>query len=69
MRKFPAIVPLIFFAAIFPLIAFTQEPLAWDVRALSQIIPGAPVGDFFYDTATGLTQGTNGIFVQYGGTV
>jgi lipopolysaccharide assembly outer membrane protein LptD (OstA) len=68
MRKFPAIAALIFIAAIFPSIApAQQEAPSWEMWALNQIIPGAPVGtlDIVGDMATG----TNGICVKYGGTV
>src|SRR5471032_2483693 len=67
MRNLSAISALIFFAAIFPLVSVAQEAPSWDVRGLNQIIPGAPVAsvDMEGDTVTG----TNGIFVQYGGTV
>jgi hypothetical protein len=67
MRRLSAISALIFFGSIFPLISFAQEPPSWEVMALNQIIPGAPIGsvDIVGDTATG----TNGICVKYGGTV
>lgn len=67
MRRFPAIVPLILFAAIFPLAALAEEPLKWDVRGLNQIIPGSPVADV--EIAGETMTGTNGIFVQYGDSV
>jgi hypothetical protein len=67
MRRFPAIAPLIFFAAIFPFVSIAQEPLAWDVRGLNQVIPGAPVATI--DIVGETTTGTNGICVQYGETV
>ena len=67
MRKIPAIAALVFLSVISYPVAFAQEPLAFDVRGLNQIIPGAPVGvmDYVGDTVTG----TNGICVSYGGTV
>ena len=67
MRKLPAIVPLVFFIAAFPFITLAQEQQSWEMWALNQIIPNAPIGnvDFIGDTMTG----TNGICVQYGDTV
>ncbi len=69
MRKFPAIVPLIFFAALFPLVSLAQEPLAWELGGLNQIIPGAPVGVLEMDISGKTVTGTNGIYVKYGDTV
>ena len=63
MRRLPAIVSLVLLCALFPFVARAQEQPSWDVRALKQIIPGAPDGsvDVVGDTA----YGTN-VFVQYG---
>ena len=63
MRRLSAIVPLVFLFALFPFVARAQQQPSWDVRALKQIIPGAPDGsvDVVGDTA----YGTN-VFVQYG---
>jgi lipopolysaccharide assembly outer membrane protein LptD (OstA) len=58
----PVIVPLVFLSALFPFVARAQEPPSWDVRALSQIIPGAPAGSV--DVVGDKAYGTN-VFVQY----
>jgi lipopolysaccharide assembly outer membrane protein LptD (OstA) len=54
---------LIFFGSFFPLISFAQEQPSWVVRALKQIIPGAPDGSV--DIVGNTAYGTN-VFVQYG---
>ena len=66
MKRLHAIVPLVFLFALFPLIAFAQEPPSWEIWSLNKIIPGAPDGsvDFVGDTATG----TN-LCVKYGESV
>jgi lipopolysaccharide assembly outer membrane protein LptD (OstA) len=69
MRKFPAISALIFFAALFPSVSFAQEQSSWEVMALNQVVPGAPVGNVVYDMSSGLAHGTNGVCVRYGGSV
>jgi hypothetical protein len=67
MRPFPAIAALALLSAIFPLITCAQESPAWDIRALSQVIPGGPVGSFTMQGST--IAGTNGVYVKYGATV
>jgi LPS-assembly protein len=69
MRKLPAIVPLVFFTAAFPIISLAQEQQAWEVQALNQIVSGAPVGNVTFDMASSTAHGTNGVFVKYGGAV
>ena len=66
MRRFPAIALLIFFAAIFPLVASAEEPEPWELGGLNQIIPGAPVGDL-ETTGNHSAIGTNGIYIKYKG--
>ena len=66
MRKLPAIAPLIFFIAVFPFVSSAQQEESWEMQALNQIIPGLPDGGFYYDIASGLMHGTNGIYVKYG---
>ncbi len=66
MRKLPAITPLIFFIAVFPFVSSAQQEPSWEIQALNRIIPGTPEGGFFYDLASGLARGTNGIYVKYG---
>jgi len=66
MRKLPAIVPLAFFAAVFPLVSSAQQEESWAVQVLNRIIPGLPEGRMEYDLASGLARGTNGIYVKYG---
>jgi LPS-assembly protein len=66
MRKSSAIVPLIFFAAIFPLVSPAQEAVPWEMGGLNQIIPGAPVGVLETDTLGKTATGTNGIYVRDG---
>ncbi len=65
MRRLPAIIALILFAAIIPMTAFAQEEQAWEVQALNQIIPGLnEVGQITFSMTN--ATGTNGVFVQYG---
>jgi LPS-assembly protein len=67
MRKLHAIAALVLLFALFPSVAPAEEEQVWEVMALNQVIPGAPVGsvDVMGDTAIG----TNGICVKYGGAV
>jgi len=69
MIKFPAIPALVFCAALFSVSVSAQDRPAWDIRALSQIVPGAPEGVLDADPASGVTVCTNGIYVNYGSTV
>ena len=65
LKSFSAIVPL----GCAVLLAFSvgaQEQPAWEVQALSQIIPGTVEGKVDYDLATGTAVGTNGVYVKYG---
>jgi lipopolysaccharide assembly outer membrane protein LptD (OstA) len=62
MRRLPAIVALVFLCAFFPFVAPAQQQASWDVRALKQIIPGAPDGSV--DVVGNTAYGTN-VFVQY----
>ncbi len=67
--RWPAIVALVCLAAIIPFVARAQEPVTWEVYALSQIVPGSRIGriDFYPDTRTAV--GTNGVCVKYGNAV
>ena len=65
-RRRPAIAPLIFLIAVFPLISSAQPEESWEIQALNRILPGSPEGGVFYDLVSGLTRGTNGICVKYG---
>jgi LPS-assembly protein len=69
MRKFSAIAALAFLSVIFPFIAVAQEQSEWDIRSLSQIVPGAPVGGVDFDMNSHRAFGTNGVFVKNGSTV
>jgi len=69
MRKFSAIAALAFLVTLIPGLVRAQDPTAWEVQALNQIIPGTVEGTVDYDRATGIATGTNGIFVRYGTTV
>ena len=57
---------LVCLAGLLALAAAAQEAPTWEVQALSRIIPGTVEGQLFYDPATGLWTGTNGIYVHYG---
>ncbi len=65
MRRFPAIVPLVFFAAAIPFLALAQEQASWQVWELGKVIPGAPAGGIDYDFKSGIFNCTN-FLVQYG---
>jgi LPS-assembly protein len=67
MRKFPAIAALAFLSVIFPFMVLAQEQASWDIRALSQIIPGLKAGSITMQGDTVI--GTDGVFVKYGATV
>lgn len=69
MRKFPAIAAPAFFSLVFPFVVLAQEPESWEVQALNQIVPGAPVGKIDFYMASNTARGTNGVFVKYGNTV
>jgi LPS-assembly protein len=68
MTKLPAILALIFCAAIFSPVAFAQgatDTGEWEVKALNQVIPGTVEGKVDYDFATGTATYSNGVFVHY----
>jgi LPS-assembly protein len=65
MRNPRIIVPLVFFTALFPVIALAQQEPVWEVQALNQVIPGAPEGSVVVNMADGTATGTN-VFVKYG---
>ena len=65
-RRRPAIAPLIFFVAVFPLVSSAQEQDVWEYSSLNQVLPGVEVGSF---SASGSTYyGTNGVYVHHGDT-
>jgi len=64
MKKPSTIVLLAFFCAVFPFRARSQEQPAWEVYALSQILPGSKIGSIYMQGDTVI--GTNGVFVKYG---
>ena len=64
MTRSSAIVLLAFLFAVFSSVAPAQEQSLWDVKALKEIIPGAPAGSVDMDFAGGMAYGTN-VFVQY----
>ena len=66
MRKIPAIAALAFLSVIFPFVVLAQEPEAWEVQALNQIVPGSPVGKIDFYPASNTAVGTNGVFIKYG---
>ena len=65
MRRLPAIIAPIFLAVMTALSTRAQESEAWEVRALSQIIPGLPQGEMEYDSKTGAIVWTNGFCISY----
>jgi lipopolysaccharide assembly outer membrane protein LptD (OstA) len=67
MRQFPAIAALVLLSVIFPFISLAQELPTWDIQALNNIIPSAPVGSLMMQGD--ITTGTNGVYVKYGSTV
>ena len=70
MKPFSAIALLFFTAlSVFSVAAQTApEAPAWEVYALSKIIPGTVEGKMDYDPASGTATGTNGVYVKYGNT-
>lgn len=62
MRKLFAIALLGFLCAVFPPVAWAQEQTSWVVKALNQVIPGAPDGSM--DVVGNKVYCTN-VFVQY----
>src|ERR1035437_10843429 len=68
MKPFPAIA-LIFLAALFSFSAIAEDEAAWEVKSLSQVIPGTVEGKVDYDIATGTATYTDGVFVSYGAAV
>jgi LPS-assembly protein len=46
--------------------AAAQDAPAWEVQALSHIIPGTVAGVVDYDPVAGTAAGTNGVYVKYG---
>ena len=64
MKPFSAIALIFFVLSIFSVAA--QEAPAWEVQALSKIIPGTVEGKMDYDPVNGTATGTNGVYVKYG---
>jgi LPS-assembly protein len=72
MKLFSAIA-LLFFATFFVFSVAAQEAeapavQAWEVQALSKIIPGTVEGKMDYDPVNGTATGTNGVYVKYANT-
>ena len=71
MTKFPAIFALIGCALMLACTSEADDQLpavptgSWDIRGLSQIIPGLPDSQVDYDIAAGTATATNGIYIQY----
>ena len=68
MKPFYAIA-LVFSAATLAFSARALDEGAWEVQALSQILPGTVEGKVDYDLAAGTATGKNGVFVRYGDAV
>ena len=49
--------------------AVAQNEGAWEVQALSQILPGTVEGKVDYDLAAGTATGKDGVFIRYGNAV
>ena len=50
MTKLPAILALIFCAVMFsPALSAQEEAVAWEIKALNQVIPGTVEGKVDYD--------------------
>ena len=64
MKPFSAIALIFFALSLFSVAA--QEAPAWEVQALSKIIPGTVEGKMDYDPVNGTATGTNGVYVKYG---
>ena len=64
MKLFPAIA-LFFALAFFTFSAAAQEEASWEVKALSQVLPGTPEGSVDGSPQTGIWTGTNGMYVRY----
>ena len=68
MTKKLSILAFVCVAAVFSFTAAAQQIQPLEILPLSQIIPGLPAGDLFYDPTTKQWTGTNGIFVSNGQT-
>ena len=66
MTKKISILALAACAAFFPFTAAAQLAQVMEILPLSDVIPGLPKGDLFYDPVTKQWAGTNGIFVSNG---
>ncbi|HZI33378.1 MAG TPA: hypothetical protein VFF11_13645, partial [Candidatus Binatia bacterium] len=64
MKSFSAIA-LLFFAVIFAFSVSAQEQPSWEVKALSEVMPGTVEGEVDYDLSAGTATATNGIYVKY----
>jgi hypothetical protein len=49
--------------------ALAQEAPSIEVQAMSRLVPGMTEGELDFDPATGVSSGTNGVFVHYGNVV
>ena len=65
MKPFSAIA-LILLGGFLACAAAAQEAPAWEIQALSQLIPGSETGKVDYDPNTKIWSYTNGVYVKYG---
>jgi lipopolysaccharide assembly outer membrane protein LptD (OstA) len=66
LMKLFSTVALIFCAGLSVFSVAAQEAPAWEVQALSKIIPGTVEGKMDYDPVNGTASGTNGVYIKYG---
>ena len=62
-------IALIFSVVTLAFSAVAQNEGAWEVQALSQILPGTMEGKVDYDLAAGTATGKGGVFIRYGNAV
>ena len=62
-------IALVFSVLTLAFSAVAQNEGAWEVQALSQILPGTVEGKVDYDLAAGTATGKDGVFIRYGNTV
>jgi LPS-assembly protein len=69
MRKVPVIFALIVCVAGFIAPAWADEPEQIEEGSLDQLIPGLPAGMWVHNFFSGLSVGTNGVYIKYKGTL
>ena len=62
-------IALIFSVVTLAFSAIAQNEGAWEVQALSQVLPGTIEGKVDYDLAAGTATGKDGVFIRYGNAV